>query len=356
LGYGRIEDLFAGGTVVSPAGVLELLPHPASAAGPDLKQLVLGSEGRIGIISKATVRTSPLPEKEEFHAVFFPNFEMGKKAVRQMVQARLPLSMLRLSTATETSTTLALAGHERLIGLLEQGLTLRRIGDEKSMLMSAFTGSDRIVKAARKEAWAIARQHNGVVVGQQFGKQWHKGRFRTPYLRNTLWEQGYALDTLETAVPWKDVDSTLQAVESALRNSLAETARRILVFSHLSHLYPQGASIYTTYMFALSPDPDETLQQWRALKTAASEAIVKHNGTISHQHGVGSDHAPYLENEKGKLGMDVLAEVLHRFDPQGIMNPGKLMDNQKIGRTRTTAASALEPEQERPGLGLIIGD
>ncbi len=117
LGYGRIEDLFAGGTVISPAGVLELLPHPASAAGPDLRQILLGSEGRMGIISKATVRTSPLPESEEFHAVFFPDFEQGQTAVREMVQEKLPLSMLRLSTAVETTTTLALAGHEKLIGI-----------------------------------------------------------------------------------------------------------------------------------------------------------------------------------------------------------------------------------------------
>jgi len=330
LGYGRIEDLFAGGMVVSPAGVLELLPHPASAAGPDLKQLVLGSEGRMGIITKATVRTTPLPEKEEFHAVFFPNFELGKSAVRHMVQGRLPLSMLRLSTAIETSTMLALAGHERLINLLEHGLTLRRIGDEKSMLMIGFSGSDNIVKASRKEAWSIARQHKGVVAGQQFGKQWHKGRFHTPYLRNTLWEQGYALDTLETAVPWEDVDGTIEAIENALRTSLDDTDTKVLVFSHLSHFYPQGASIYTTYMFGLTPDPDETLQRWHSLKSAASQAIVKQKGTISHQHGVGLDHAPYLKYEKGVLGMEVLADAMRRFDPQGIMNPGKLLGRKEL--------------------------
>ncbi len=325
LGYGRIEDLFTGGTVISPAGVLELLPHPASAAGPDLRQLVLGSEGRMGIITKATVRTSLLPEREEFHAVFFPDFEQGQTAVRQMVQARLPLSMLRLSTAIETTTTLALAGHEKMIGVLEQGLSLRRISDEKSMLLIGFTGSENIVKSSRKKALSIARQHKGVAVGRQFGKQWHKGRFRTPYLRNTLWQQGYALDTLETAVIWDDVDSTLEAIETALKTALDDTETRVHVFTHLSHFYPEGASIYTTYMYSLAQDPDETLHRWHALKTAASLAIVKNKGTISHQHGVGLDHAPYLEKEKGELGMKVLADMMRRFDPHGIMNPGKLL-------------------------------
>ena len=325
LGYGRIEELFRGGTVISPNGNLELLPNPASAAGPDLKHLVLGSEGRMGFITKAMVRTSPLPEKEEFHAVFFPDFEQGQTAVRQMVQSRLPLSMLRLSTATETSTTLALAGHENVIRMLEQGLALRRIGDEKSMLLIGFTGSENIVKSSRRKALSIARQHKGVPIGQQFGKQWYKGRFRTPYLRNTLWEQGYALDTLETAVVWEDVDSTIEAIEAALRTALNDTGTRVHVFTHLSHLYPEGASIYTTYMYGLTQDPDETLQRWRILKSAASQAIVMNKGTISHQHGVGLDHAPYLEMEKGKLGMEVLSDVMRRFDPQGIMNPGKLL-------------------------------
>ncbi len=324
-GYGRIEELFAGGRLVSPSGVLEMLPHPASAAGPDIRQLILGSEGRMGLITKAIMRASPLPEKEEFHTVFFPNFEQGKTAVREIVQSRLPLSMLRLSTAMETRTTLALAGHELLIGMLEQGLSMRRIGPEKSMLLIGFSGNEQIVKGARKEAWSIARQHKGVAVGQQFGKQWHKGRFRTPYLRNTLWDQGYALDTLETAVPWEDIDTTLAAIESTLNNAFSEP---ILVFSHLSHLYPHGASIYTTYMFGLAKDLDETLHKWQTLKTGASQAIIDHQGTISHQHGVGMDHSPYLAHEKGKLGMEVLADVMLRFDPQGIMNPGKLLEQQ----------------------------
>ena len=109
LRYGRIESLFAGGTLLSPGGALRLPPFPASAAGPDLRQLVLGSEGRMGILTEATVRVTPLPEHEEFHAVFFPSFAAGLTATRQIVQARLPLSLLRFSTPTETQTTLALS-------------------------------------------------------------------------------------------------------------------------------------------------------------------------------------------------------------------------------------------------------
>jgi alkyldihydroxyacetonephosphate synthase len=325
LGYGRIEQLFAGGRLESPGGTLVLAPHPASAAGPDLREVVLGSEGRLGILTEATVRVAPLPEMEAFHAVFFPDFEAGCAASRDMMQARLPLSMLRLSTAVETETTLALAGHERLIGMLERLVALRGVGEGKCMLMIGATGREAVAKTGRKEALGIAGDHGGVHVGQTFGREWHKSRFRTPYLRNTLWEMGYAIDTLETATDWANVPAMLAAIEGALRPGLEAEGERVHVFSHLSHLYPYGSSIYTTYLYRVAADPGETLRRWQVLKTAASRAIVAHGGTISHQHGVGTDHLPYMPEEKGPLGMAAIRDLVERFDPSGIMNPGKLV-------------------------------
>jgi alkyldihydroxyacetonephosphate synthase len=324
-GYGRIEDLFAGGKLMAPAGDLILPPLPASAAGPDLRQLVLGSEGRLGIITEATVRISPLPERESFNAIFFPNFEAGKTAVRQMLQAGLPLSMLRLSTGIETETTLKLAGHEMLIGTLERLLSLRGVDEGKAMLLIGFSGNRHIVNEARSEAVSLAKTHGGIHVGQQFGNQWQKGRFRTPYLRNALWEMGYGVDTLETAVTWNKVAAALPAIEASLRQALAPFDERVHIFTHLSHMYPTGCSIYTTYLFRLAADPDENLARWTAMKTAASQTIVQHGGTISHQHGVGKDHRPYLEAEKGRLGIATLEALARQYDPVGVMNPGVLV-------------------------------
>lgn len=322
--YGRIERLFAGGRLESPAGTLVLPPFPASAAGPDLRELVLGSEGRLGILTEATVRVTPLPEREEFAGVFFPDFSCGCAAAREIMQSRLPLSMLRLSTAPETATTLALAGHEKLIGTLERLLAVRGLGPDKCMLILGATGRRAVVSMARSEALGIARRHGGVHVGAAFGRQWHKSRFRTPYLRNTLWEMGYAIDTLETAADWTSIPALSAAVECALHGALEEAGERVHVFTHLSHLYAYGSSLYTTYLFRLAPNPDETLHRWRRMKAAASQAILAHGGTISHQHGVGVDHAPYLAAEKGELGMEVLRDVCARFDPEAVMNPGKL--------------------------------
>ncbi len=325
LGYGRIEELFAGGRLESPAGTLEMPPFPASAAGPDLRHTILGSEGRLGIITDATVRISPLPEREDFHAVFFPDFDKGFAAVRQIIQERIPLSMIRLSTAVETKTTLTLAGHERLIGTLEKLLAIRDVGDDKSMLLVSFTGTNDLARMGRKAAIGIAKDHDGVHVGRAFGEQWHKGRFRTPYLRNTLWEAGYAVDTVETATSWTHVKKIISAIESAVANSLKSFNEKVHVFTHLSHLYTHGASVYTTYLFRLASTPEETLARWQTMKTAISQAIVANQGTISHQHGVGIDHAPYLKAEKGALGMAALEDLCKRFDPNQIMNPGKLI-------------------------------
>jgi alkyldihydroxyacetonephosphate synthase len=325
LRYGRIEKLFAGGRVETPAGRLDLPAFPASAAGPDLRELVLGSEGRLGILTDATVRISRLPEREEFHAVFFPSFAQGVAAAQDLLQTGLPLAMLRLSTAPETFTTLALAGHETLIGALEKLLAVRGLGREKCMLLLGFVGARALVRFARHEALGLTAKHGGVHVGRAFGSQWHKNRFRTPYLRNTLWERGYAVDTLETALDWRGVPALVDALQTTLGSGLAELGERVHVFTHLSHLYPTGASIYTTYLFRLAPNADETLRRWQRLKAAASQAIVAHQGTISHQHGVGLDHAPYLEAEKGALGLAALEAAFRRFDPAGIMNPGKLL-------------------------------
>jgi alkyldihydroxyacetonephosphate synthase len=328
LGYGRIEDLFTGGTLLAPAGKLILPVQPASAAGPDLRQLVLGSEGRMGFITEVSVCVSPLPEKEEFHGLFFPDFASGQSAVREMVQAGLPLSMLRLSSNVETETTLVLAGHERVIALVEQYLSVRGISQDKSMLLAGFSGTERLVKATRKEMQAIGQAHGGINVGRQFGKQWRKSRFRSPYLRNTLWEKGYGIDTLETAVSWHRLDETLCSIEAAINRTMGTFGDRVHLFSHISHIYSSGASVYITYIFRLAEDPQENLLRWEKMKTAASEAIVAKEATISHQHGVGIDHKPYLSAEKGSLGIDLITDVMRRMDPRGIMNPGKLISNE----------------------------
>ncbi len=325
LRYGRIEKLFAGCRMETPIGELRIPSFPASAAGPDIRELVLGSEGRFGIITEASVRISPIPEHEEFHAVFFPDFHQGIEAVRQVLSAGLQLCMLRLSTANETATTLALAGHENLLGAMERLLSIRGLGAEKCLLLLGFSGKSTLVRINRGEALNISHKLGGVHVGKTFGQQWHKNRFRTPYFRNTLWEMGYGLDTLETAIDWGKTPQMVDQIETTINTAISEYGEKVHIFTHLSHVYPYGSSVYTTFLFRLAGVPEESLARWRAMKSAASTVITTLGGTISHQHGVGIDHIPYLAAEKGAVGMSAISTLCHQFDPKGIMNPGKLV-------------------------------
>jgi alkyldihydroxyacetonephosphate synthase len=325
LRYGRIEQLFAGGRIETPAGTLDLPTFPASAAGTDLRELVLGSEGRLGILTEATVRISRLPAHEAFHAVFFPDWERAEEAVRAIVQARLGLSLLRLSNPVETATMLALAGHGRQVALLETWLRLRGAGAGRCMLLVGASGDAGPARAALAGALALARRYRGVHAGRGLGERWKRNRYRNVYLRNSAWAQGYAIDTVETALDWPRVTPAMAMIERAAHDALARDGERVHAYTHLSHLYPQGASVYTTFVWRLAGDFDTDLARWRALKTAASEAIVAAGGTISHQHGVGLDHAPWLAHEKGALGISAMRALFRTFDPDGCMNPGKLV-------------------------------
>ncbi len=324
LRYGRIEQMLHSARLSTPRGVVDIGGFAASSAGPDLREALMGSEGRLGLVTEATVRIRPLPTHEDFHAVFFPHWEAGLEAVRALAQADLGLSMLRLSNEIETETQLALAGHEKLITWLRRYLKMRKIGEKPVMLLIGITGLHRDVLRLKREALSIAKQHKGVNTGRAIGKGWAKNRFKGPYLRNALWEAGYGADTVETCVSWGNTTAAMRAVEAAAHKVFASYGERAHCFTHLSHVYRSGCSVYSTFVFRAGGDYARDLECWQRLKAATSEAIVASGGTISHQHGVGRDHARYLPTEKGALGLDLIRAMAREFDPEGLMNPGKL--------------------------------
>ena len=326
LGIGRIEHLYAGGTLEAPAGTLDMAPFPASAAGPDLRHLVLGSEGRLGFLTDVVLRATPLPEMDRMEAWALPGWDEGQEAVRELVQARPGLSLLRLSTPTETRTLLAFSDRPSQTRALTTYLRLRRLPADWALLLVGVSGRRRIVRAAAAEAASVLRAHHGTRI-PSLAQTWYRTRFRSPYLRNALWTAGYGSDTLETATGWAQVPLLLARLEASLTEALAPWGERAHVFTHLSHVYPSGSSLYVTYLFRLAADPDETLARWRALKRAASDTISIEGATITHHHGVGTDHAPYLAAEKGPLGMAALESIVRTFDPEGLMNPGVLLSD-----------------------------
>ncbi len=322
--YGRIENIFASGRLVTPRGEMTVGAVPASAAGPDLREALMGSEGRLGLLTEVTARIRRLPEREEFHAIFFPSWEAGISAVRALTQEDVPLSMLRLSNPVETETQLALAGHEKMIVWLQRYLGFRGITRGQCMLMAGITGSTNEARRLLRQTLATCRRFEGVGIGKTIGKGWAKNRFRGPYLRNSLWEAGYAADTVESCINWPSATALMNGIEAAARDALAGEGERVHAFTHLSHVYRQGCSIYSTFVYRCAGSYEADLERWKNLKSKVSKSIVAAGGTISHQHGVGVDHARYLPAEKGELGMDLIRAMARELDPTAMMNPGKL--------------------------------
>ncbi len=323
--YGRIEQLFAGGRIETFSGRWDIPTFPASAAGLDLREWILGSEGRIGVLTEVAVRVRPISACEEFHVAFCPDWTRALECVRAIAQDNPGLSMLRLSNAEETRTHLILAGHAQAVYVLERYLALRGIGEGKCMLTYGVTGSRSEIKRLRQAVNQVVRRYGGQGTGALLGRKWAANRFRSPYLRESFWQLGYAIDTLETAVDWARVPAAVDRIETALREGLKSEGETVQVFTHLSHMYVQGSSIYTTYVYRCADTYKQTLARWQMLKAAASQAIIASGGTISHQHGVGRDHAPYLPAEKGVQGIQGLQAVFRHFDPSQQLNPGVLV-------------------------------
>ncbi|MFZ3143417.1 FAD-binding oxidoreductase [Psychrobacter glacincola] len=329
LGYGRIEQMFAGGTLVTPQGVLNIADFPASAAGPDLREMMMGTEGRAGIFTEVKMRVQQQPEEELFKVAFMPNWEAGKEVLRQAVQKNIRLSMLRLSNAVETDAHLHLGTTPSQFLAISTYLKARGLSSNKVMLTYGVSGDKAQNKLALTQFNKLLKQ-NGSVTGKLtdiMGNIWAHGRFKFPYLRGTLWDKGIMVDTFETATNWNNIDAQMQQMQEAVQNALSDEGENVMAFTHISHVYKQGASLYTTYFFRAAKDHASTLSRWQKIKHAASSSLANGTATISHQHGVGRDHAPYLAAEKGKLGIQVTSDMLKSLDPEQRMNPGVLIED-----------------------------
>jgi alkyldihydroxyacetonephosphate synthase len=306
-GFGRFEELVAGLRCATPAGELATLVAPASAAGPDLRELVLGSEGSLGAITELTLRVRPVASESRYEGWLLPSFEEGCHAMRALAQAEAAPDVARLSDAEETRTTLALAGG-RLAQLLHG----------RCLLVAGWEG-DAGIAGRRLRAARVLRAAGGLPVGRRPGEAWRATRFGGPHLRDALLDRGVLVETLETATTW----SRLGALRTAVRDALAGALEAPVVGCHVSHVYPDGASLYFTVFAA--QDARDPAGQWIAAKRAASDAIVATGATITHHHAVGRDHAPWAAAEHGELGAGLLRAIKEHCDPRGVMNPGKLI-------------------------------
>jgi alkyldihydroxyacetonephosphate synthase len=333
-GYGKIEDMVVSLTVMTPSGLLDTRTVPASAAGPSLRELLVGSEGTLGVITRATLRLRPLPAASDYRGVVFHNLAAGAEAIRDIVQAGLHPVTLRLSDPAETHASLVLQRQHPGFGAWVQAvgkLALARLGydlrarepfagydDRPVLLILGCEGEPGAVRRTRGECLGICRRHGGFDLGRGVGRQWYAERFALPYLRDVLLDRGVLTDTLETATVWSNLLNLHGRVRAALREAGAP-----FVMCHVSHVYLTGASLYFTFL--ARQDPGREIPQWQTLKRAATDCIMANGGTLTHHHGVGYEHAPWLPAEDGERGIAALRGVKAALDPTGIMNPGKLL-------------------------------
>jgi len=319
-GYGRFDEMVTSLELSAPVGRLRTLQVPHTAAGPSLRELVLGSEGTLGVITDVSCRVRPAPRTRVYEGWIAESFESGREIVRDLAQRHEAPDVLRLSDEEETRVSLELAGTE---GIRKRALDTylawrRRRGG--CLMICGWEGERDSVNRRQSLARTRLRLGGAVSLGRSAGDSWLRNRYGGPYLRDELMNLGVLVETLETAHTWSRLDDLYRSVGDALRGVLGE---RSIVMCHLSHAYPDGASLYFTFLARARRG--EELEQWRTAKSAACDAIVATEGTITHHHAVGRDHAPYMRAEVGELGLEALRAVKERLDPAGIMNPGKLL-------------------------------
>jgi len=330
-GYGAIEKMILGLRLLAPAGEIELPPLPASAAGPGLRQLLIGSEGTLGVIAELSLRVRRAPARTIYEGIFFQDFHSGRQALRTIAAEHALPDVVRLSDEQETQMSLALAGRGGAKGLLGRAYLGARGYAGGCLAIFGFEGTAQEVDQRRGRALALARAAGGLAVGRSPGEAWRHGRFSAPYLRDDLLTHGVMVETLETAAQWSDLARLHSGVGAAIQTALSGWGTPGLVMCHVSHVYETGASLYFTFL--ARQHPDDPLGQWWAVKSAACDAILDGGGTITHHHAVGHDHAPWMEREIGAAGLGALAAVKAQLDPAGIMNPGKLWPpGRSIGR------------------------
>jgi alkyldihydroxyacetonephosphate synthase len=315
-GFGRIDENVVAVHAATPLGEWATLAVPSTAAGPSLRDLLIGSEGAFGVLTEVTLRIRRLPPEQRYEAWFVRSFGDGWEVLRALEQADASPDIARLSDETETGMALALAGRDGVKALLGSAVLKARGFSEGCLLI---LGWEHDVVDRRAEAAKRLRAGGAMAAGRAPGEAWLKSRYAGPHLRDDLLDRGVLVETLETATTWTNLSNLHTAVRSALSGALAGAR----VMCHVSHVYSSGASLYFTVLAA--QEDGDPVGQWQRAKAAASDAIVAAGGTLSHHHAIGRDHAPWLADELGELGWEVLRAVKERVDPAGIMNPGKLL-------------------------------
>jgi len=329
--YGDIADLTRAVRVVTPAGVLATRPVPSSSTGPSVREMILGSEGRLGIITEATVHVHRISQKRQIYGYLFPDWRRSLLAMTAIAESDAAPSVTRVADANETRFSFATKKHERLAGRAKSVLSkfyLRRVlhFDLHQMCLGfiGYEGTIEHVNSTKRLVDEIVGRHGGMCAGTGPGELYDRKKFDTPYIRDFLLDRGALADVSETAAPWSQLETLYDGVLSRGRKAFDEIGVRGYLMCHLAHSYHSGACLYFTFAFRPS-DKARGLEQYDVVKGAIQQGFIDFGGTLSHHHAVGVEHAPWLSQDISPVGVTMIRSLLDGVDPGHNFNPGKIV-------------------------------
>jgi alkyldihydroxyacetonephosphate synthase len=337
--YGDIAQIVRGIRVVRPSrdgrdGVLVIPAIPSASTGPSVREMIVGSEGRLGVITEITAQVHRVAEVREIQAYFFPTWEAGIKAMQTISESDASPIITRVSDARETGFSMATSKERHGMDALLAGKVLPALMkskgwklDEICLSFIGFEGGSAHVARQKKLVGAIVKQHGGMGVGTGPGVLYDQKKFDTPYLRDFLLDRGAAGDVSETAAPWSKLLPLYNGVVAAANRAYDEIGTKGWIMCHLSHSYHSGACLYFTFAFVGGED---MLAEYDVVKSAIQQAFVDNGGTISHHHGVGVEHSPWLEQDISAEGVAVMRGLFSAVDPGENFNPGKVVPAERI--------------------------
>lgn len=326
--YGKIEDMVIALRMVTPEGALANRIVPKSSNGIDVNHLCIGSEGTFGVITEATMRVHPRPERRVVPGFLFPEFEAGVEAMHECVRQECMPAMVRLNDRDKTALSMAFrppaSRFSKLAsGLFKSYLRARRFSLPQACLMlTAFEGSEAAVARQLRQVESIYRRCGAISLGASAGKSFEATKYDFPHIRDFLLDRNVTTDVSETCTVWSNILPLYQDTMSTLKAAIQESGVRPWVGCHISHTYQSGASVYFTFGFRQEPGVE--MDQYLRAKRAVQQSFIDHGATLSHHHAVGTEHLPWLADEISLLGLQAVAAIKRSLDPANIMNPGRL--------------------------------
>jgi alkyldihydroxyacetonephosphate synthase len=329
--YGDIADITKAVRVVTPNGILATRAVPSTSTGPSVREMILGSEGRLGVITEATVHVHRNPEKRTILGYLFPDWSTGLRAMRDISASDAAPSVTRVSDANETQFSFATRKEGKKLdhfvsSLMQKYLDKRKHFDLENMCLSfiGYEGTAENVKYQKKLVGEIVSRYNGICIGRSPGQLYDQKKFDTPYIRDFLLDRGGLADVSETATSWSHLEPLYDGVVTAANKAFAEIGVQGWIMCHMSHSYHSGACLYFTFAFKAKEDEDE-LTQYQVVKSAIQQAFIDFNGTVSHHHSVGLEHKQWLSDDISTPGIQMIEALFDGIDPGHNLNPGKIV-------------------------------